>query len=97
MTIHKTTEFSVVLRNASSEQRTVHIAHPGDAGRNSTTPNGRDALLLIGPEGGFTREEVLQATDYGATRIMWPEGILRIETATVVFASLLISQMHATD
>ena len=94
MAIRETTELTVVLRNASTEQQAVCIAHPGDVTGNSTVADGRDTLLLIGPEGGFTREEVLQATDYGATRVSWADGILRIETATVVFASLLMNQLR---
>ena len=94
MAIHESTEFSVVLRNASSDRQAVYIAHPGDFTGNSVRTSGRDTLLLIGPEGGFTREEVLQATDYKATRIAWADGILRIETATVVFAGLLMSRMQ---
>ena len=71
------------------------ILKPGEGNSiNSLNGAARKIVLLIGPEGGFTPEEVLQATDYAATRISWPEGILRIETATVVFASLLMSQMH---
>lgn len=93
MKVHETTEFSVVLRKASLGNQLIHIAHPGEASDETSTAKRSDKVLLIGPEGGFTREEVLQATDYAATRISWPEGILRIETATVVFASLLISQM----
>lgn len=94
MTIRETTELTVVLRNASTERQAVCIAHPGDVTGNSTVADGRDTLLLIGPEGGFTREEVLQATDYGATRVSWADSILRIETATVVFASLLMNQLR---
>ena len=94
MKVHETTEFSVVLRKASLANQLIHIAHPGEISDVASTEETREAILLIGPEGGFTREEVLQATDYAATRISWPEGILRIETATVVFASLLLNQMH---
>lgn len=94
MTVHPTTDLSVVLRSASVEQQRIHIAHPGDSGTVPDSEVTADSVLLIGPEGGFTREEVLQATDYAAARLSWPEGILRIETATVVFASLLLSRMQ---
>ncbi|MCH2202955.1 MAG: 16S rRNA (uracil(1498)-N(3))-methyltransferase [Fuerstiella sp.] len=96
MKIHEATDFSVALRTAAAERQIISLAHPGDIARTATETEQRDTLLLIGPEGGFTREEVLQASDYGATRISWPEGILRIETATVVFAGLLISRMYQT-
>ncbi|MCA9060682.1 MAG: 16S rRNA (uracil(1498)-N(3))-methyltransferase [Planctomycetaceae bacterium] len=56
----------------------------------SAIPEAR-TTLLIGPEGGFTDEEVQQAVDAGATPISWPGTILRIETAAIVFSTLLIS------
>lgn len=94
MNIQEVTDFSAVLRHASQEKLSSWIAHPGESECQSAESVGRDTLLLIGPEGGFTQEEVLQATDYGARRLAWPTGILRIETATVAFASLLLHQLH---
>ncbi len=87
-------EFSVVLRNAAGSGQVLYMAHPGRAAEQQPVIPERDALLLIGPEGGFTSEEVLQAADYGAHRLIWPEGILRIETAAVVFSALLLSRLH---
>jgi 16S rRNA (uracil1498-N3)-methyltransferase len=49
---------------------------------------------MIGPEGGFTDDEVQQALNFGAVAVSWPNTILRIETAAVVFASLLMSRIH---
>ncbi len=94
MTIQEATEFSAVLRNASQAKQSIRIAHPGESASEASGLQARDTLLLIGPEGGFTREEVLQATDYGAQRLSWPDGILRIETASVAFSALLIHQLH---
>ncbi len=48
-------------------------------------------LLLIGPEGGFTDTELEAALNAGARLISWPDTILRIETAAVVFAAQLLS------
>jgi len=93
MQICEPCEFSVALRNATAAGQSVWIAHPGEAAGNAVETVQRDALLLIGPEGGFTNEEVLQATDYDAERLSWPEGILRIETASVLFAGLLLQRM----
>ena len=94
MSIHEATEFSVVLRQASTQKQSIHLAHPGENSSKPQAGTRGDRILLIGPEGGFTREEVLQATDYGAHQIVWPEGILRIETATITFAALLLNQMQ---
>jgi 16S rRNA (uracil1498-N3)-methyltransferase len=94
MEIHESREFSVVLRNATSAAQSVFIAHPGEKPTKHAEPLTRDTLLLIGPEGGFTSEEVLQATDYAAERISWPDGILRIETATILFSGTLLQRMR---
>ena len=40
--------------------------------------------LIIGPVGGFTSQEVLDAADYGATSVSLGKRILRSETAGIV-------------
>ncbi|MEK9629159.1 MAG: 16S rRNA (uracil(1498)-N(3))-methyltransferase [Nitrospinota bacterium] len=47
------------------------------------------ASVLIGPEGGFTREEVETARDFGFQSIGLGPRILRAETAPLVVLSLL--------
>lgn len=48
------------------------------------------AILMVGPEGGFTKDEVESATEIGWTT--WGLGslVLRAETASIVGASILI-------
>lgn len=48
----------------------------------------RPRLVLIGPEGGFTEQEVTQAVQAGAELIRLGSNILRIETAAVAAAAL---------
>ncbi len=45
--------------------------------------------LLIGPEGGFSEEEVQQANAYGYTDVLLGPRILRTETAALVAVSIL--------
>ncbi len=70
------------------------LAHPGTQvdwqKLGSGLPEG--AILLIGPEGGFTDTEVELATVHGARFVSWPGTILRTETAAIAFASALISR-----
>ena len=54
-------------------------------------------LLLIGPEGGFTDTELQLALNAGARMISWPDTILRIETAAVVFAAQLLQMSESTE
>ena len=49
----------------------------------------REVLLLIGPEGDFTPEEVLQAVQGGAHRLSLGPSILRCETACVAAVSIV--------
>lgn len=76
----------------------ICIAHPETNNSNtdlwSQTQITRPAAVLIGPEGGFTEDEVQAAISCGAVPVSWPDTILRIETAAIVFATLLMSRLH---
>ena len=50
----------------------------------------RDIFVLIGPEGGFSREEVGQAVECGAVTCGLGPRILRTETAGLVVASVIL-------
>lgn len=45
--------------------------------------------VLIGPEGGFSREEVEQAEEYGYHQVSMGDSILRMETACVVATAVV--------
>lgn len=77
------------------------IAHPGGqellgidlAERSSNTekpPSGRQSVLaLIGPEGGFTDQEMQMASEMGWTNVGLGKRIYRVETAAVVIQTML--------
>ena len=46
-------------------------------------------LILIGPEGGFTRQEVDQAIEFGAQPLDLGPRILRVETAAILLTAIL--------
>ena len=46
-------------------------------------------LVLVGPEGGWAREEVRQAEEKGAALVHLPTPILRTETAGVAIVSMI--------
>jgi 16S rRNA (uracil1498-N3)-methyltransferase len=60
------------------------LAHPG--GEAQSWPAGQDAALAVGPEGGFTDEEVEQARSAGWLVVGLGPRILRVETAALVLA-----------
>lgn len=66
----------------------VLVAHPG--GPPPATQAGSRAgavLALVGPEGGFTAEELAAADSAGAERVGLGPHILRVETAAVALAA----------
>lgn len=67
------------------------IAHPGGAPIANLLPEVRDRPLIaaIGPEGGFTDEEIAAALQRGANPVSLGDLILRVETAAVAIASLV--------
>ncbi|MBL8818833.1 MAG: 16S rRNA (uracil(1498)-N(3))-methyltransferase [Planctomyces sp.] len=84
---------------AQPQSARLYLAHPLDpfstqsaTDPNSTAPSTNDSILFVGPEGGFTDNEVELLRERSAQTLSWPATILRIETAAIVFASLLISK-----
>jgi 16S rRNA (uracil1498-N3)-methyltransferase len=54
-------------------------------------PRGGTALLAIGPEGGFTENELALAGDHGWTLGRLGATVLRVETAGLVGCSVLLA------
>ena len=48
---------------------------------------------LVGPEGGFTDEEADQATDQGWQPVSLGQRILRMETAAISLATLILYEL----
>ncbi len=77
---------------ACAEGREVLLAHP-DGEAIHTTIN-TDKLLMVGPEGGFTDDEVKRIVATGARKVSLGQHILRIETAAVsLLARLRLSKI----
>lgn len=66
------------------------IAHPNAGPSSSRGSTQAGTTLMIGPEGGFTDDEVRQVCQAGGRAVCWPGAILRIETAAIVFAAEVI-------
>ena len=60
-----------------------------DGGSLKSALAGAPVLFLIGPEGGWTDDELRSATDAGFSLVSLGAGILRSETAAIVGASLI--------
>ena len=87
------TSWSEFLRNLPSDQDFL-IAHPGGESLEQSAAGGtqidRPIIAAIGPEGGFTDEEVQLAVAAGARTIRLGPQILRIETAAIAIAAKLL-------
>lgn len=59
-------------------------ARPGEAG----------ALLFVGPEGGFTADEVAAAAAAGATAVSLGTRVLRAETAALALATRVLAALE---
>jgi 16S rRNA (uracil1498-N3)-methyltransferase len=80
---------------AEAEGRIVFYEGEGNFGLKKvlTGMNGvKSVALLIGPEGGFSEDEVLEAERKGFTRAGLGSRILRVETAAV--AALAMTTYH---
>ena len=53
-----------------------------------------DRIIVIGPEGGFTENEIAYLKSVGATGVSINKNILRIETAATAFCALLNTPDH---
>jgi 16S rRNA (uracil1498-N3)-methyltransferase len=70
------------------------VAHPGDgaipaSALATSRDQARGAAILIGPEGGFTQEEVDAVRAAGGTAVALGPAVLRIETAAVALLAML--------
>ena len=71
------------------------VAHPYDGVRTieqSNNPNNRTILLAIGPEGGWTDEEVSLLEEHGFARYSLGSRILRTDTATIALLAQLMKE-----
>ena len=76
----------------------VVIAHPGGRPLDAATmpPTAAAMIALVGPEGGFTDEELCIADRAGAIRISLGPHILRVETAAIALAARFVSSRLST-
>jgi 16S rRNA (uracil1498-N3)-methyltransferase len=92
--VHELTQFDDVCSSASRYDR-CYIAHEQPVGEPATTPllspSGGNVALLIGPEGGFSDEEVARAIEAGWKPLYLGERRLRTETAAMIAVERIIS------
>ena len=97
MVVAKPQAWGEWISDGSSHRETRRlIAHPGGvplAGMNVSTP--MPTYLAIGPEGGFTDEEVAAADRAGWQIVDLGPRLLRVDTAAVALAAAVVARSHA--
>jgi 16S rRNA (uracil1498-N3)-methyltransferase len=70
------------------------LAHPGanEDGRHVLPIHSGAVVAAIGPEGGFTDEEAALAVSAGWQAVNLGSRILRVETAAILLAAMVVSQ-----
>lgn len=97
MKIAEPTPLTTIVSDRPADH-SLHIAHPYSVGgpkQSAPTSSAQSHLVLIGPEGGFTDDEVESAVAAGAVPLEWPGTILRVETAAIM-AAVILGNMRNT-
>jgi 16S rRNA (uracil1498-N3)-methyltransferase len=88
--IAEAASFGDFVRQAATDAERW-IAQPcatvGDENRARLATHSRELVVAIGPEGGFTDDEVCTALDAGFSRLDLGRRILRVETAAIAVAA----------
>jgi len=85
---HPTPALSLILTERR-EGQSLHSVHLPEGDNESVV------LVLIGPEGGWSKEEIAQAEQAGCTLMTLGPHILRAETAAIVTVGILQSRLGA--
>lgn len=90
MAISPVVNWEHLIRNEIPQHQTL-IAHPtGGSIGDVFLSSGKPLLIVIGPEGGFSDEEVAAALATNAIAVQLGKNILRIETAAMALAAKIL-------
>ena len=87
MEVRAMVEWSQWCRMTELPSRRI-LGHPGGENGRAAADNTRDTVVAVGPEGGFTDEEVTLAREAGWRLVDLGPRILRVETAAIALAIL---------
>lgn len=88
--LNEMTDFNRFIRQSFNEQKFIAHCYPGEKLLlKDCLRQGEDALVLIGPEGDFSEEEVEEALAQGFRPISLGPSRLRTETAALVACHLM--------
>ena len=82
------------LASRAGVERILVLDPDGATPLGDLRPDGRDLVLVIGPEGGIAPEEIARLTDAGAETVRMGTGILRTSTAGPAAIAVLNVAFH---
>lgn len=89
--VHELQNFSNFIKS-KKDYKNIYIAHCNDQFKTKLAKNvltkGNENLVLIGPEGDFSTQEIEAAIEIGCTSISFGNQRLRTETAGIYFAAV---------
>ncbi|MDH5391994.1 MAG: 16S rRNA (uracil(1498)-N(3))-methyltransferase [Gammaproteobacteria bacterium] len=89
LTVHEPVKFNAVQPDQS---QTAFILQPESAASILNSKQTDAVSLFIGPEGGFSDDEITQALDKGFNAVKFGPRVLRTETAAIAAVSIIQSQ-----
>jgi len=87
--LHEPVELNKVIIEFSAAQKFIAYCSDGYKSQLTMLPINQSSLILIGPEGDFTPDEIKLAAQHNFLTVSLGETRLRTETAGVVAAALL--------
>ncbi len=63
----------------------------------SKAAKGKNIAIIVGPEGGFSKDEACRAAEAGAKTVTLGRRILRAETASIVATALVLNSLGELD
>jgi len=93
--VHKLIPFEELVEHVEDEFKTSIIFWEGEKERDLTSlasllKTAGDKLIVIGPEGGFSKQEIHDAVSKGMIAVSLGRQILRVETAVVAALSICL-------
>ena len=99
--IHKPMTIDDIITDVAGKYPEANIIIGSPANTACTITEGisydKANIAFVGPEGGFTDDEIERLKDSGAKEIKMTNTILRIETAAIAFASVLCTLRDSHD
>jgi 16S rRNA (uracil1498-N3)-methyltransferase len=83
--LHGLVSFKQIVQDSSIHQKFIaHVDRNNPVSLFKSIKSGTDVLVLIGPEGDFTNEEVSLSEKHGFIKVSLGNSRLRTETAGIV-------------